>query len=166
MEIIKKNRIYFHEGIIQCEDHLFVMQYLSCITGLTRWNKSVVYHYRQHAESTMNSRYRKIEKFDPKIFTMLTAYQAEEKYIEHNLMALQALKARKIKVMTEYLIVLVINKWCAMPCYRKFLKEARNGLYAYLQCDIGESIKGRISTTVCCISPHLCHLMWKLCGHI
>lgn len=166
MEIIRENGICFCENITQCEDHLFVIQYLSCTTELTRWDRRVGYHYRQHTKSTMNSRYRKVAKFDLKIFTMLTAFQEEERYVEHDLKILQALKARQTKAMTEHLIIFVINKWCGMTYYRELLKEARKGLCLYLQCDIGESIKGRISTILCCISPHVCYIAWKLYGYI
>lgn len=166
MAIIRKYKLWFHEGITQCEDHLFVIQYLSNTSCSTKWTKYVAYHYRQHSESVMNARLHKIEKFDPKIFSMLTALQMEEKYLKHNSTLSRALVAQKVVVMAECLHILVINKWYSMPYYPKLRKEARAGLPLYLQSDIGESTKRRICTILCCLSPRLYHFIWKFLGYL
>ena len=166
MEIIKEHGIWFDEKITQCEDHLFVMQYISHTSRPIKWTKQIAYHYRQHSKSAQYSNQQKKERFDPQIFSALDALRIEEKVIEPDPILFNAVKARQVGLIPNYLYILIKNKWCSLPYYQKFLKELRKGLWLYLQCDIGASKTQKNSFILCCVSPHIYYFSWEIYSYM
>lgn len=167
MQIIRKYGLCFQEEIYIMEDHLFAMEYLKNIHSSVIWLKKPLYHYRDNPNSAVNAiELRNREIKTEKILSGCKAIQLEHQYIHPTPDLIKCLNAVEIFHKKYALIRLTIHGRQTCAEYKSFLHDIRSGFFNYWNYNIGESMKGRLLTLICCLSPNLCCFIWGVAKKI
>lgn len=164
-QIIEQYKLAFREDIVFMEDQLFTIQYLSYTRDTTILNGRKVYYYRINPKSsTSQTLIRKYSEFRPEIFSECVARTEMEKYISQSSDLISLMKARQINTKRTALLIMEVNNWKDMECWKTYLSDLRLGIFQYLQCDTGDPIEERIKIILCAINPRLawsCITVWE-----
>ncbi len=155
--LIQMHQVAFCEDLTQFEDELFVIRYLSCLTGKTVWARTAAYHYRYRLQGAGSQWMHHDQKVDPWIFSELIALERESPYLERTSEVQRYHKARLLSAKKDPLAMMSINGQKKELAYKTHLRELRAGLFSYLRYG-GCSFIDKSSTVLCAIHPRLYHL--------
>lgn len=151
--VLKQNQILFDKDISQCEDELFCIKYLSCITGFTTVSDEAKYHYRSNPKGALRGRYCK-KTPDKRDFSEIIALERMESLIEEDHAVVNAWKQRRDKAAAATLRTMISCHYSNKVEIKRLKKIVRCGCLRYLLGDVG-ALSSKMSMLLSAISPEL-----------
>lgn len=156
-QIIKENNIYFDPEIAICEDVLFNIKYISCISGNILESNEAKYHYRKNHDGALLGRYRKPIP-DARDFTVINAYEKMEFFLEKDRRIHSAWAQCRDRAAASTLRTMISCNYSDQNEINRLKKIVRKGCIPFLMGNIG-SFSSKISMLISTISPGL---EWQL----
>lgn len=162
-EVVRRNYLLFDVDIGICEDVLFVIRYLSCVTSISVWNHSTPYFYRRNNDGAVIGRYNSEHVFNWKETSEITALERCYNYLIQDDSVKKACDMRTVKAATNTLRVMISNGAVSDEYFRlrKIVKKSM------IQCLFSNclAMSSKISIILSSISPKLELWFWRRIGH-
>ena len=158
--MIREHGLSFSDDLTICEDLLFIIQYLKCITAEVVWNHSAVYRYRRNYHGAEKGRFLKHQNFRKNDLTEILALERCQPYLYSSEEIRDAYSVRTAKAAVNTLRTMVANQYKDPEFKNRMLRLIRGSV---LRCIRSPYLAASSKMSVCAaaISPRLEFFIWK-----
>lgn len=159
-DIISQNGLSFDREITMCEDLLFVIQYLSYVTGKIVVSDSVQYYYYLNSDGALQGRFNPEKPFSDQMLSEKEAIEKSKEFILPTKEVADAWLRRDVKAAVASLRTLSVRKIKQGYHYSELLSYVRKNMFTYCRGNEG-ALSSKISVVACAISPTLESRLWN-----